>query len=380
MDIKASDIVEYIQDYSLNDVDDICQELSSLYNINVKTKYGDSQMYIIKNLVNHFLSEKERLQKTYERRKNILEGLKQLKLPDQRTPEWYEMRKEMLTASSMASALDKCHFKSRDELLLGKIIPEPFEPNPITEWGVKYEDVAIQFYEELYNVKVLDFGLIPHPEFKAFGASPDGICDDTGNDEYMGRMVEIKCPPKRKFTKTVPGHYLMQVLGQLEVCNLDECDFFQVKIEDYESYEEYQKDVFINDDVVVEGRTLFNFPKGATITYKQNEKLSYKYCQFNQTNKQLQEWIDSQAKENLFEVKWWKITRYETTLVKRDKQWWIEKIESIGKFYKDLLYYRDGNNVEVLQKRVQESKKRKKRYTNEPVEEFLLISDEEDNN
>ena len=380
MDIKASDIGEYIQDYSLNDVDDICKELSSLYNINVKTKYGDSQMYIIKNLVNHFLSEKERLQKTYERRKNILEGLKQLKLPDQRTPEWYEMRKEMLTASSMASALDKCHFKTRDELLLGKIIPEPFEPNPITEWGVKYEDVAIQFYEELYNVKVLDFGLIPHPEFKAFGASPDGICDDTGNDEYMGRMVEIKCPPKRKFTKTVPGHYLMQVLGQLEVCNLDECDFFQVKIEDYESYEEYQKDVFINDDVVVEGRTEFNFPKGATITYKHNEKLSYKYCQFNQTNQQLQEWIDSQPKENLFEVKWWKITRYETTLVKRDKQWWIEKIESIGKFYKDLLYYRDGNNVEVLQKRVQESKKRKKRYTNEPVEEFLLISDEEDNN
>lgn len=380
MDIKASDIGEYIQDYSLNDVDDICQELSSLYNINVKTKYGDSQLYIIKNLVNHFLSEKERLQKTYERRRNVLEGLKQLKLPDQRTPEWYEMRKEMLTASSMASALDKCHFKSRDELLLGKIIPEPFEPNPITEWGVKYEDVAIQFYEELYNVKVLDFGLIPHPEFKAFGASPDGICDDTGNDEYMGRMVEIKCPPKRKFTKTVPGHYLMQVLGQLEVCNLDECDFFQVKIEDYESYEEYQKDVFINDDMVVEGRTEFNFPKGATITYKQNEKLSYKYCQFNQTNQQLQEWIDSQPKENLFEVKWWKITRYETTLVKRDKQWWIEQIESIGKFYKDLLYYRDGNNVEVLQKRVQESKKRKKKIDNKPVEEFLLISDEEDNN
>ena len=222
--------------------------------------------------------------------------------------------------------------------------------------------------------------MVPHPTFEAFGASPDGICDDTGNDEYVGRMVEIKCPPKRKFTKTVPGHYLMQVLGQLEVCNLDECDFFQVKIEDYESYEEYQKDVFINDDMIVEGRTLFNFPKGATITYKQNEKLSYKYCQFNQTNKQLQEWIDSQPKENLFEVKWWKITRYETTLVKRDKQWWIEKIESIGKFYKDLLYYRDGNNVEVLQKRVQESKKRKKKYTNKPVEEFLLISDEEDNN
>ena len=108
---------------------------------------------------------------------------------------------------------------------MSKIEEKPFEPNPITEWGVKYEDVAIMFYEELYNVKILDFGCIPHPEFDAFGASPDGICDDTGNDEYIARMVEIKCPPKRKFTKTVPSHYLMQVQGQLEVCDLDECDF-----------------------------------------------------------------------------------------------------------------------------------------------------------
>ena len=45
-------------------------------------------------------------------------------------------------------------------------------------------------------------------------------------------MVEIKCPPRRKFTKTVPSHYWMQVQGQLEVCGLDECDFFQVKIDE----------------------------------------------------------------------------------------------------------------------------------------------------
>ena len=192
-------------------------------------------------------------------------------------------------------------------------------------------------------------------------------------------MVEIKCPPKRKFTKTVPGHYLMQVLGQLEVCNLDECDFFQVKIEEYESYEEYQKDVFLNDDTIVEGRTGHNFPKGVTLTYKINEVLSYKYCQLNQTNQQLQSWIQSQPTENLFETKWWKITRYETTLVKRDHQWWINKIEAIGKFYKDLLYYKEGSNVEILKQRVLESKKRKKKYENKPVEEFILVSDEEDN-
>ena len=98
-----------------------------------------------------------------------LTNLKKLKLHEQRSEGWYALRKKILTASSLASALDKCYFTSRDELLLGKIEEQPFESNPITEWGVKYEDVAIMFYEELYNIKVLDFGLVPHPVFDILG-------------------------------------------------------------------------------------------------------------------------------------------------------------------------------------------------------------------
>ena len=67
------------------------------------------------------------------------------------------------------------------------------------------------FYEELYKVKVLDFGLIPHPDFKVFGASPDGICEDTGNKDYIGRMVEIKCPPKENLQKQFRKCYWLQV-------------------------------------------------------------------------------------------------------------------------------------------------------------------------
>jgi putative phage-type endonuclease len=379
MDIKIRDIKEFIDNSTVVHSQDIISELVDIYKIVPHTNYGKSQLYVLQKTVVNYIHEKNRLRELYKRRRQTLESLKQLILPEQRTPEWYEMRKEMLTASSLASALDKCHFTTRDELLLGKIIPKPFEPNPITEWGVKYEDVAIQFYEELYNVNVLDFGLIPHPTFKAFGASPDGICEDTGNLEYIGRMVEIKCPPKRKFTKTVPGHYLMQVLGQLEVCDLDECDFFQVKLEEYDSYEEYVKDVFINDDTIIEGRTELNYPKGVTLTYKHDEKLSYKYCKFNQTNNQLHEWIQSQSTENLHETKWWKITRYETTLVQRDKQWWLESIEHIIRFYKDLLFYKTDDNVKILQERILQSKKRKKKFKEVPVNDFLLISDEEDN-
>jgi len=317
---------------------------------------------------------------TIQKRKLQLKKLKELKLPEQRSKEWYEMRKEKLTASSLASAIDHCHFQSRDELLLSKIEEKPFEPNPITEWGVKYEDVAIMFYEELFNVKVLDFGMVPHPEFEAFGASPDGICDDTGNDAYVARMVEIKCPPKRKFTKSVPQHYLMQVQGQLEVCDLDECDFFQVKIEEYTSYEDYCKDIFEIDGVEQIGRTQLNYPKGVTATYKDGEKLSYEYCKLNCSHQEIQDWVDEHTtKDNFFEIKYWKIERYECTLVIRDKEWWIENIDKILHFYNDLLFYKSNNEeLEKLKKRIETSKKRKKKTELVPLDDFQLISDDED--
>jgi putative phage-type endonuclease len=383
MGISQNDITEYIlSNVSLSQLSD--QDKSEIKNnlmdIYYDVNFTSSDEYVLDNLINYVINQLCEKYKSCQYRKQQLQVLKQLKLPEQRSPEWYEMRKDKLTASSMASALGKCHFTSRNELLLDKIIEKPYVANPITEHGVKYEDVAIQFYEELYNTKIVDFGMIPHPEFEAFGASPDGICDDTGNDEYVGRMVEIKCPPKRKFTKTVPPHYWQQVQGQLEVCNLDECDFFQVKIVDYESYEEYCKDIFTIDDDILPGRNKHNYPKGVTLTYKVGETLSYVYCELNKTNEEYLTWIESQTKENLFETKWWNIERYETTLVVRDKQWWLENMEHILSFYKDLLYYKGVGNVDELRNKVEEEiqRKKKRKQTEVLLDSFLLISDDED--
>jgi putative phage-type endonuclease len=341
-----------------------------------------SKKYMINNIVNSVVTKLNKDQMTIYQRKKKLHKLKQLKLPEQRSPEWYAMRETMVTASSLASVIGKGHFTTRDELLLSKIISQPYTPNPITEWGVKYEDVAIQFYEELNSTKVLDFGLIPHTEFPIFGASPDGICDDVGNDEFVGRMVEIKCPPKRKFTKTVPPHYLMQCLGQLEVCDLDECDFFQVKIEEYENEEEYLKDAFEIDGIVQHGRTHLNYPKGVTITYKnlqEEGKFIYRYCELNKSYEDYKQWISSQPSENLHEVKWWKITRYEQTLVLRDRDWWTCILDKIQAFYDDMLFYKNPENTNILQNRVNESKKRKRKTEVKPLPEHLLVSsDEED--
>ena len=126
MEIRSSDIYEYLQHNSFVYDTDTLQGLIEIYKIDPSTNYGKSQIYIIDKLAKNYIQEKERLESIYQRRKDTLNELKQLELPEQRSPEWYEMRKEMLTASSMASALDKCHFTTRDELLLGKIISKAY--------------------------------------------------------------------------------------------------------------------------------------------------------------------------------------------------------------------------------------------------------------
>ena len=293
--------------------------------------------------------------------KNKVSKLQKLDLPKQRSKEWFDLRKRVLTASSLASALNKDHFKSKYELIESKIIEKPFEYNEITEHGVKYEEIATQFYEHLNNVKILEFGLIPHPDFPIFGASPDGICDNNSPNEYIGRMLEIKCPPKRKFTKTVPNHYKYQILGQLECCDLEECDFFQVKISEYSSVSEYNDDVFTSNGEINVGYNSKEYPKGCILTYKNSEdKYQYLYPGLFKTYNELNEWIEDKKQwliehEFKFEkINWWKIERYECTLVKRNKIEWADIIDDIIDFYKELDYYK--NNISELQEKLPKKK------------------------
>ena len=176
MMISKQDIIEYINNnypdihLELNSFkNNIIDELLNIFNI-ISINQNDfqlkSQRYFIETVVDE-LSEKYKI--FYERQYKLNELLK-LKLPEQRSPEWHLLRQNILTASSFAAAMDKCHFRSRDELIYSKIIPEPYESNPITEWGVKYEEIATLFYQSITGTVIKEFGMIPHPTFPIFGA------------------------------------------------------------------------------------------------------------------------------------------------------------------------------------------------------------------
>lgn len=353
----------------------------------------DIQYYATSLLNQWFLNSIQVIHELQLRRPTITENmnlLKQLKLPEQRSKEWYQIRENLLTASSLADALGKGHFQTRDDLLIDKTRKDvkPFVMHDIMQWGVKYEPVATQYYEYLNSVKIIEFGLIPHPQLSVFGASPDGICDIGSPNGYEGRMLEIKCPPKRKFTHEVPRHYWMQMQGQLEVCDLEECDFFQVKLEEYNDVNEYESD-YLFDDGLQHGKTKDGFPKGLVIAYinKNDSKTSidYVYSPWGASLDYILTWKNSFVDElgddyKIYDMNWWKITRYESTLVRRDRDWWLSVVPNIIQFWDEVVHYRKVGNEDV-QKRI-DGRKRKpkfKKVLTIPTlsDEYQLDTDEE---
>ena len=150
----------------------------------------------------------------------------------QRTPEWYAARNEIVSASDFAQALGCAKFGNQRDFFRKKAgLPdeqEPFDGSvPPLKWGTMLEPIAQALYTAVNaGVIVHEFGLLRHPTLDFIGASPDGITE-------TGVMVEIKCPYRRKIVPgECPTQYYYQIQGQLAVCGLDQCDFWEVEIEE----------------------------------------------------------------------------------------------------------------------------------------------------
>ena len=151
--------------------------------------------------------------------------------------------------------------------------------------------------------------------------------------------------------------------GQLECCDLEECDFLQVKIEEYSTKEEYLEDS--NDSP---GKTSKDFPKGLVISFitkKEGEnKYHYEYSEFYMSIEEIDEWIyktiSSKNDYDTVVYHWWRIERYECTLVLRDRQWWNSVMPEILNFWEDVEHFRNVGNQSLIDKKEEKKNKRKK--------------------
>ena len=142
---------------------------------------------------------------------------------DQRSQEWLDLRGQMLTASDAATAIGLNPYEKPEGLLAKKCgAARPWAGNEATAHGTRLEPRVRDMYDERYNQKSHEIGLVQHPVYKFLGGSPDGITES-------GRLLEIKCPLSRKIKPEVPGYYLPQIQLLLEIMDLDVCDFVQYK-------------------------------------------------------------------------------------------------------------------------------------------------------
>lgn len=302
--------------------------------------------------------------------KNITQqiaNLKTIKQPEQRSEEWYTFRNNRLTASDLGTAMGSNIYGNRKTLVANKCgYKQDFKPGAAILHGIKYESMATLFYEKLHDVKVYEYGCIPHSTITYFAASPDGIVDSNSNNtNYIGRMLEIKCPKSRELNGYIPNNYELQIQGQLEVCNLEYCDYLECDIK------ECDETVF------------FNLPndtfKGIIFEYYDNNlklnKHIYKKDHLDEDSVKL--WAHDKLNEILYDsnyeyigLSYWYINNYDIILVKRDKKRFDEVIKpKIDIFWNDVLEYRKKGYEELVEKKY-------KKPTNTKIKHnFIVDSD-----
>ena len=313
--------------------------------------------------------------------------LKNKPQPVQRTKEWYHFRHNLITASNAYKAFEsqanknqliyeKCqplnsdHFEDNydgdetndiisddednDIKTINITIPtipnnqqKMVNVNSTLHWGQKYEPLSVEIYEYIYNTKVDDFGCIQHEKYKFIGASPDGINVEPNSLRY-GRMLEIKNIVNREINGIPKKEYWIQMQLQMEVCDLDECDFLETKFTEYEDYASYLEDSYVNEeDEEKENDESVNLTiskdgkmKGVIVYFHTKDgSPKYIYKPLDITNGyKITEWEEEtvtlyqseQYNYTFMKFLYWKQEEKSCVLVTRNRQWFKDNVEELS--------------------------------------------------
>lgn len=273
--------------------------------------------------------------------KNNISYLQNIIQPEQRTDAWYIFRNSTLTASNIWKIFSTDY--TQNQLIIEKCEPINVDKFKVTNlksplhWGQKYEPISILYYEYIHNTIVSEFGCIPHKKYSFLAASPDGIvCDENSN--IYGRMLEIKNVVSREITGIPKMEYWIQMQLQMEVCDLNECDFLETKFIEFDSYEDYKNDITSEY-------------KGVFLHYTYNNGPYYVYAPFMLNNLECEDynkWLKEEEEKNIdkefIDFIYWKIEKISCILVMRNKFWFDSVVNDIEYFWKVIEKERSDNS------------------------------------
>jgi putative phage-type endonuclease len=271
---------------------------------------------------------------------NKINFLRSLPQPTQRTSEWYLFRHGLITASNAYKAFEG--MSTLNQLIYEKCLPlktnntctddKMVNTSSPLHWGQKYEPVSVLVYENLYKTIVEDFGCIRHSKHAFLGASPDGINVLKGSPLY-GRMLEIKNVVNREINGVPKKEYWIQTQLQMEVCDLDECDFLETKFVEYLHSAQFEED----DDGTNTNRTKKNELKGMILYFNTSEgKPFYVYKDIDLVSQaDVEAWeISSIEKSETLSMSWiktiyWKLETLSCVLIQRNTKWFSDNIQQL---------------------------------------------------
>jgi putative phage-type endonuclease len=316
----------------------ICQKLVFKFYI---PRRSYTNTHIIKDTCNQSIN----LTINFNKIKLQLNYLKNIVQAEQRSDEWYIFRRSTLTASNIYKIFQSDY--SQSQLIIEKSEPIDVNKFKVTNlssplhWGQKYEPVSLLYYEHINNTKVSQFGCIPHAKYSYIAASPDGIiCDESS--ELYGRMIEIKNVVSREINSIPKMEYWIQMQLQMEVCNLNECDFLETKFTEYLSEEEYLEDVSSNCyrgfimQFYDNGEVYYEYPPFTLNAIHSNEYVSW-------TNAQL---IKNSYKNYVSNI-YWKLEVVSCILVLRNNLWFKNALPYIEIFWNNLVKERDSGEYKA---------------------------------
>lgn len=300
-------------------------------------------------------------------------ALLETRQPVQRSQEWFDVRSNCITASNISCLLtrdsstcdkyielynlqdhfvkdNKCcnPYQSKIDFYKSKVIGKPYKDSMATLWGQKYEAIASDIYSIIYKTMPLEFGLISHSTIPWLAASPDGITPE-------GRMIEIKCPFRRKIDGIPPFYYYIQCQIQLEVCDLEVCDFAEYEFTEFNSLEEWIDDETLEVTVLHKGLyvKIEVFDKSNNVL-NSNTRYIYPPRNFINDEVQLTKWQEYQHSiyklidtEKLTTV-YYKLTKLSIIEIKRDREFFKNIYPILETNWNKINYYKLGNNHEML--------------------------------
>ena len=313
----------------------ICQKLVFKYYI---PRRSYNKTHIIRDASNQSIN----LTLNFHKIKKQICYLKNILQAEQRSDEWYIFRRSTLTASNIYKIFHSDY--SQSQLIIEKSEPIDVNKFKVTNlssplhWGQKYEPVSLLYYEYVNNTKVSQFGCIPHAKYSYIAASPDGIvCDESS--ELYGRMIEIKNVVSREINSIPKMEYWIQMQLQMEVCNLNECDFLETKFTEYLNEEDYLEDVSSS------------CYRGFIMQFYDNGDVYYEYPPFmlnNITSNEYASWTNEQLMKNSSKKYvsniYWKLEVISCILVLRNNLWFKNALPYIEIFWNNLVLERDSGD------------------------------------